>query len=232
MANIDLRLGDCFEGLKGIPDKSIDLVVTDPPYKISTTGGGLVKGTRQKNYDNIRPIASGYDSRIIPELVRVLKRVNLYIFVSHAQLLQTLETFTRDYDCNYTLIAWHKSNPIPTCNNTYLKDTEYCIHFRERGVELYGDYHTKRTWYVTGVNKDKDLYKHPTIKPLQIIANMIINSSREGDLVLDPFTGSGTTGVACMQTGRNFIGFEINPAYYQIAQKRIEEAQCQLVTIS
>ena len=232
MASIDLRLGDCFEGLKSIPDKSIDLVVTDPPYKISTKGAGIMRKKNIRTYDAIEPIASGYDERIIPELIRVMKKINIYIWLSHAQLLPTLNLFVNEYKCNYTVIAWHKTSCPPFCNNNYLKDSEYCIHFRERGVPIYGDYQTKKTYYVTGINRDKDQYKHPTIKPLQIITNMIINSSREGDTVLDPFIGSGTTGVACMQTGRNFIGFEIDPTYYQIAQKRIEEAQCQLVTIS
>lgn len=126
---------------------------------------------------------------------------------------------------NYSidLLTWHKTNPTPTCNNTYLSDTEYCIFAREKGVKLYGTYHTKKKYYITPINKnDKKLYNHPTIKPLEIIQNLIINSSTEGDIVLDPFLGSGTTAVASKMLNRQYIGFEINKDYFEIAQKRID----------
>jgi len=97
------------------------------------------------------------------------------------------------------------------------------LHVRG-GVKLYGDCHTKRKWYASNLNvADKKLYGHPTIKPLQIIQNFVVNSSVEGDTVLDCFMGSGTTGVACRNLNRNFIGIEIDPKYFEIAQKRLEE---------
>ena len=70
--------------------------------------------------------------------------------------------------------------------------------------------------------------EHPTQKPLEIIRTWVENSCPEGGIVLDPFMGSGTTGVACVQTGRNFIGIEIEPKYFEIAEKRIAEAQLQM----
>jgi len=138
--------------------------------------------------------------------------------------LPTLDLFVNKYKCNYTIIAWHKTTCPPFCNNNYLKDTEYCLHFRERGVPIYGDYHSKKTYYITGTNKDKNLYKHPTIKPLHILRNLIVNSSKEGQTILDPFMGSGSTGVACVNTGRNFIGIELDPGYYAMSKERIENA--------
>ena len=126
--------------------------------------------------------------------------------------------------CNTELITWHKTNPIPTCNNKYLSDTEYLLFFRESGVKLYGTYATKRKYYVTPTNKkDKELYKHPTVKPLEIIQNLIVNSTLENEIVLDTFIGSGTTAIACMNTNRHFIGFEINEEYCEIANKRIAD---------
>ncbi len=81
----------------------------------------------------------------------------------------------------------------------------------------------KRTHYETLSNKkEKTLYGHPTVKPLNIIKNLIINSSNEGDTVLDCFMGSGTTGVACKELGRNFIGMELEDKYFEIAKNRIE----------
>ncbi len=107
-------------------------------------------------------------------------------------------------------------------NNTYANDTEYCIFAREQGVKLFGTYETKRKYYLTSTNKDdKDLYHHPTIKPLNIIKNLIINSSSDGDVVLDCFLGSGTTAVAAKELGRHYIGFEINKDYFKIAQDRL-----------
>ena len=125
--------------------------------------------------------------------------------------------------CNYDLLVWHKENPIPTCNNKYLSDLEYCLMFRQEGTSVNnGTYETKSKCYHSGLNvKDKDLYNHPTIKPLDYVKAHIINSTKEGDTVFDPFMGSGTTGVACKELNRNFIGIEINDDYFKIAQDRI-----------
>lgn len=108
-------------------------------------------------------------------------------------------------------------------NNTYANDTEYCVMAREKGSKLYGDFNSKRKYYITSLNQqDKKEYYHPTIKPLEFVKNHIINSTKEGDIVLDCFIGSGTTAVACKELGRNFIGFESNPIYYQIAIDRLK----------
>ena len=72
--------------------------------------------------------------------------------------------------------------------------------------------------------KEKKLYKHPTVKPQMILKNLIVNSSKENDIVLDPFVGSGSTGVAAKQLNRNFIGMELNKEYFEIAKQRIKEA--------
>ena len=223
---IDLIQGDCLEYLKGLPDNSVDLVVTDPPYDINATGKGIITKRNIKYVEQIQGITKGFDDSVLPELERVLKGINLYIFCSHNQIIPLLDYFVKERNCFYTILSWHKSNPLPTCNNTYLKDTEYCLFFRERGVPIYGTYHTKFTYYVTGINQtDKAKYGHPTIKPLPLIQNYVLNSSKEGDVVLDPFMGSGTTGVACINTNRSFIGVEIDSNYYNIAQNRIKEAE-------
>ena len=69
--------------------------------------------------------------------------------------------------------------------------------------------------------------QHPTQKPLSLIKKLVCEFTNEGDTILDPFMGSGTTGVACVQTGRNFIGIEIDPTYFAIAERRIKEAEAQ-----
>ena len=231
---IDLRLGDCLEVMKDIPDKSIDLVVIDPPYDFmskhysfgKTYAGAGASGTLSRTYHKElekSDIITGINENVLKELIRIMKKVNIYIWCSKEQILKYIDFF-KDY--NMDLLTWHKTNPVPTCNNKYLSDTEYILFFREKGVKIYGTYETKKKYYVTPTNKeDKKIYKHPTIKPLNIIENLIINSSQENDVVLDCFMGSGTTGAACKKLNRKFIGIEIDENYYEIAKNRIEDKE-------
>lgn len=227
-----IKHGDCLELLKELPDKSIDLIVTDPPYLLETDGAGMF-GKKADNYGgeryvmkNIDFMKNGISDDVLNELVRVLKKINIYIWCSQKQLPIFYDYFVNKKKCNWNLLCWHKTNPTPTCGNKYLTDTEYCLFFRDKGVRVYGEYATKRTFYVSQKNlEDKKQYKHPTIKPLDIIKNLIINSSQEGDIVLDPFLGSGTTAVASILLNRHFIGYELNEEYFNIASQRINKTQ-------
>ena len=213
---------DCLNVLKNIPDNSIDLIVTDPPYEIETNGAGLYKQDDKQYIKELNSIKNGFSDDILDELCRVMKKINIYIFCSQKQIIHLLDYFVTKRKCNYNLLTWHKTNPIPACGNKYLTDTEYILFFREKGVKIFGEFKTKFTYYVTPLNqKDKKQWGHPTIKPLSIIENLIVNSSVQDDLVLDCFMGSGTTGVACLNTNRNFIGIELDKLYYDIAVKRI-----------
>ena len=107
-------------------------------------------------------------------------------------------------------------------NNTFLPDIEYCLYFREKGVPLNDGYDLKSKWYISPINKnDKDLFNHPTIKPLELVKRHIKHTTQENDIVLDCFCGSGTTCVACKETGRRYIGMEIDPEYHKIAVDRL-----------
>ena len=214
---------DCMEGLKLLDDKSIDLVVIDPPYLLNLTK--VKKTTTFNNYANeLIGLKDGFDLKVLDLLVQKMKKINIYIFCSKRQVKDLLDYFIKK-DCNYEILTWHKMNPSPLINNNYLPDTEYVVFAREKGVKLYGNYHTKRKYYISGVNQvDKKRWKHPTIKPLPLIENLIINSSMEGDTVLDCYCGSGTTLVGAINTNRKFMGFEIDKKYYEIAKQRVEEA--------
>ena len=217
---------DCVEGMKKMPDKSIDLVVTDPPYLIETSGAGIYKQADKQYVKELNDIKDGFSTDVLDELCRVMKHINCYFFCSQKQIMPLLDYFVRGKKCNWNLISWHKTNPVPACGNKYLTDTEFVLFFREKGVKIYGSFDTKRTWYATPLNQsDNKIYCHPTCKPIDIVKNFIINSSQEGDLVLDPFMGSGTTAVAAKSYGRHFIGFEINEEYYKNACKRIRKEQ-------
>ena len=152
--------------------------------------------------------------------MRILKAPNLYIWGNWKAITKYVAIFK---DLNTALLCWHKSNPVPTCSNKYLSDTEYCLFIRAKGVKVRGGYDDHGTYWVTPLNTaDRKQYGHPTPKPVEIIRRMIRNSSDPGDTVLDPFMGSGSTGCAAVMEGRGFIGCEIDPGYYRTAEARIK----------
>ena len=227
---------DCLEGMKHIPDGSVDLIVTDPPYDFMTkhqsanyTGAGAFGKLGRSYHGELEKagIIDGFDREAcVREMRRVMKKVNIYIWCNKDQITWYLNAFA---DCNMELLTWHKTNPIPTCDNKYLSDTEYLLFFREKGVKILGTYETKKKYWLQEINtEDKELWGHPTIKPLNIIQTLIVNSSQEGETVLDPSMGSGTTAVACIKEKRHFIGFELNKEYYDKACKRIDAERRQL----
>lgn len=227
---------DCLSILKTLPDHFVDLVVTDPPYEVSATNGGgsinnVMKMNRSLKQLDDADISKGYNIREVgKELVRVMKNINLYIWCNKVQIPEYFNYYVNELGCKFEIICWHKTNALPTYKNKYLSDTEYCLYFRKGG---YCDpsqtaeeerYENAKTFYIAPLNaKDKKLWNHPTIKPLDITQKFIKNSSKKGDLVLDCFMGSGTTGVACKNLERDFIGIELNRDYYKIALERIRE---------
>lgn len=227
---------DCLSVLKTLPDHFVDLVVTDPPYEVSATNGGgsinnVMKMNRSLKQLDDADISKGYNIREVgKELVRVMKNINLYIWCNKVQIPDYFNYYVNELGCKFEIICWHKTNALPTYKNKYLSDTEYCLYFRKGG---YCDpsqtaeeerYENAKTFYIAPLNaKDKKLWKHPTIKPLDITQKFIKNSSKKGDLVLDCFMGSGTTGVACKNLERDFVGIELNRDYYKIALERIRE---------
>ena len=99
---------------------------------------------------------------------------------------------------------------------------EYCLYLREEGIALNDGYELKSKWYTSPINQsDKEKFKHPTIKPLELVKRHILHTTQQNDIVLDCFCDSGTTCVACKETGRRYIGMEIDPEYYKIAVDRL-----------
>lgn len=219
---------DCLEGMRRMPDGCVDLVITDPPYDFKSTRGGGAFGSKSEDSSKGRayhaelfPISQGFTIEVLDEMCRLCRIPNIYVFCSKDQLPQLLD-YAVKRKFNFDILCWHKPNPVPTCSNKYLSDTEYIIFMRGKGARVYGSYETKRKYWVQQVNReDKRLYNHPTVKPLNIIRNLIINSSEMGGVILDPFIGTGTTAVAAMQEGRRYIGFEIDNRYYETAKERV-----------
>lgn len=219
---------DCYEMIKNIPDKSIDCVYIDVPYFYQSGGKGKnemgerIFSLKKKLIED--KIYDGFDFKILKEIIRISKYINCFIWCSILQVYPILKWFNENTDTTYNILVWNKTNPAPLGNNSWLNDIEYCIYFRSKasGYRMNDGYELKSKWYISSINKnDKDLYNHPTIKPLELVKRHILHTTQPNDIVLDCFCGSGTTCVACKETGRRFIGMEINKEYYEIAQKRI-----------
>ena len=222
----NIYLGDCYDLIKQIPDKSVDLIYTDIPYLIEDGGcskSELSLRIRRVQKQEIEDIRHSIDYSIFDELCRVMKYIYIYIWCSKEQMLDIMDYFVKKKKCRFNLLVWCKTNPTPMTNNVWLPDVEYCFCFKELGAPRYNDgYNLKSKYYISAKNKtDKDLYGHPTIKPLELVKRHILHSTQENDIVLDPFCGSGTTLKACKDLNRQYIGFEINPKYYQIAVYRL-----------
>jgi DNA modification methylase len=224
---IDLRQGDCYEIIKTIPDNSVNCIYVDVPYKYECGSHGSSDLSKriykyQKQQLQELNIYDGFDYKILDEFIRVSKNVNIYIWCSRLQIVDILNYFvSKGY--KYNILCWCKTNPTPATNNSWLPDIEYCLYFRDSKTKLNNGYHLKHKYYVSAINqKDKKLWKHPTIKPLELVKQHLQHTTQENDIVLDCFMGSGTTGVACKELNRNFIGIEIDNTYFDIAKQRIE----------
>lgn len=222
MPENEIILGDAYSLIKTLPDHSIDLIVTDPPYEYDSFSGVGIAG-QEEYFKELKEanIDKGFDLSLLDEFVRVLKNINMYVWVSKKQFKKVLDYMVDKYGCKWDLLVWHKTNVAPLCNNQYLHDCEYCLFFR-KGAPLNTRYETAKTVFASVTNQaDKKLYGHPTIKPQSIIETLIENSSAPGAVVLDPFIGSGTTAAAAKRLGRRYIGFEMNPKFHKIAIDRL-----------
>lgn len=223
---------DSFSILKAFPSHCIDLIVTDPPYEISEiNGGGTVNNLKKLNKSlqdlkTTQDLTKGYDIEVLgEELLRIMKEPNIYFWCNKKQIPAYFDFWVNKQKCKFEIICWHKTNAMPTYSNKYLTDTEYLLYFhRGKGKCFPQNYEDAKTFYIAPINhSDKKKYGFPTIKPLDISRKIIRNSSKEGQIILDPFLGSGTTIIAAEVENRNSIGIEINQDYFNLAKDRIEK---------
>lgn len=238
---IDLKQGDCLQLLKDIPSNSVDLILTDPPYNISKENdnrdrsklnSAIMRRDKSINYD-----FGEWDNMERQEFLDFTKEW----FSLCADKLRdggTIVTFFNKEDISYfnwigkefdirtrTIFTWHKTNPVPSFRKVnYLSACEFAY------IGSKGD----RAWtFNFGMQKDMhnffetpnaSSYKvtdHPTEKPLGLFEHFVGIHTNQGDTVLDPFMGSGTTGVACKNLDRNFIGIEKDEKWFNTAKQRI-----------
>lgn len=220
---------DCMEVMKSLPDESIDLVVTDVPYRTTARGcagnsGGMLqkeinKKGRVFNFNSINC------SEYLPELFRVLKEgSHCYIMTNHLNLREMLNEAEKVGLHFIKSLIWLKDNKI--MGKWYMSQFEYILFFRKGKAVPINCCGTSDVLQVPNKKlKDRDgINLHDTEKPVRLMEQLVLNSSKEGDFVMDPFMGIGSTGIACKKNGRNFIGVELDPKYFYIAGERIKNA--------
>ena len=218
--NVKLYNDDCLNVLKDIGDDSIDLVVTDPPYEVITGGrNGGVKGkpsgilTENKQLMKSIPKADLW----LSECFRVMKDgTHIYIMTNTLNLTSYLNIVNTVGFKLHNLLVWNKNNTTP--NRWYMKNCEYVIFARKGFAKSINNPSSQTVHSFDNIIGNK---QHPTEKPVELMKLYVENSSQVGDTVLDPFMGSGSTGVACKELGRNFIGIELDKQYFDIAESRI-----------
>ena len=214
---------DCMEGMKHIEDKSIDLVITDPPYKLvqggCTNKAVTLKGATNLKSGNVFSYNSIKFSDWIPEVYRVLKEnSHCYIMCNDRNLKELLIESENAGFKLLNILVWKKKRHSP--NRYYLKNAEFIVFLRKGKAKNINNMGTFQCLEIDNVENKL----HPSEKPVKLMEIFICNSSKSGDTVLDPFMGSGTTAIACINTNRNYIGFELDKHYCEIANERIQKA--------
>lgn len=210
---------DCLEGMKRISGGSVDLIVTDPPYLINYSRH--VKGHRFENKilnDNNPELISKY----IKECYRILKNNSaMYMFTSH----KTVDFFKQELENTgfnvKNMIIWDKQRQGMGDTSTVFGFQYELIFFVSKGQPKIRGKRLSDIWSfpkVVGRNQ-----VHQNQKPIELIERCVTKHSNEGDVVFDGFMGSGTTAIACINTNRNYIGFELDEGYYNIANERISK---------
>ena len=204
---------DCIEGMKKLPDNSIDLVITDPPYGTKTNPR---ESFMVGEFSNIMPL-------VLPELHRLLKPDGaFYCFTSWTVMSDWLLRYQQYFKLQ-NIIIWDKEKHSGCYSSQSWQFTWEGIFFGIKGKRPIYDY------MPDVIRSNEKGRRHAMQKPVDIIEKLLKASSQKGDLILDPFIGSGTTGVACVNLDRHYIGFEINKEYYDIANKRLENVQLELI---
>jgi site-specific DNA-methyltransferase (adenine-specific) len=222
-----LHLGDCIEYLRTLPDKSVDHVITDPPYCENTHAKR--NATRHLNGYEVQAIdfgsiAAAQVAPLASEFLRVARRWSV-AFTSDRGLAGWIDAFGTEF---VRSMVWVKADPMPQMTG------DRPAH----GFELMALAHPpgRKAWngggspgsYVGNRGDGGRKMPHPTAKPDWLMERLVRDFTDPGETILDPFAGSGTTGVAAIRLGRKFIGCERDPKYHAVAVKRLSQAREQL----
>ena len=207
-----LYLGDCMEIMQGFPKKSFPLILTDIPYGVVSRNAEPLRNLDKGDADVLT-----FDLKDFLKLIVDLCSGSLYIWCGSEQL-SLIREFLINSGFTTRVGVWEKTNPSPMNGEfLWLSGIELCV-YGKLPKATFNEFCKNPVWrYPRGSSK-----RHPTEKPLQLFEYLIKVSSNEGDLVLDPCLGSGTTALACERLNRRWIGIEINRKYCEIARNRLE----------
>lgn len=223
--------GNCLDYLNKIPDNSIDLILTDPPYNIAqySTGNINLPGRSALNNDlgewDLTPIEP---VNFIDNFKRILKPDgNIFVFTSYNLIGKWHEAFDKEFD-TFQFFVWHKTNPAPKIfKNGFLNSCEMIACMWNKGHKWnFSKQNEMHNFFESPICMRPERLsnpKHPAQKPIKLLEHILKIASNEGDVVLDPFMGVGSTGVAALRNNRKFIGCEIENEYFEAARKRIDE---------
>lgn len=212
---VNLMQGDCLELMKEIPDNGIDFTLTDIPYDaVNRKSNGL------RNLDKGAADECTFDLvEFLDEVYRVTKN-SICVFCGKEQF-STIYAYFAEKKGTVRPIVWEKSNPSPMNGQyIYLSGVEFAVWFKKSGANVFNA-HCKNTVFKYPNGRSK---LHPTEKNHELLKELILDNTNFGNIVFDPCMGSGSTGVACVNTDRSFIGIELNEQYFEIAKLRINEA--------
>jgi len=244
---IKLFQGDCFEVIKKIKTKSIDMIFADPPYFLSNNGITCVNGkmvsVNKGDWDkggNEYKDKYEFNKKWIKLCKRVLKDDGTMWISGTYHNIYVIGAILQKFGFKIiNNITWRKTNPPPNLScrafthstETILwakKDLKNSKHLFNYSImkEMNNNKQMKDVWETSTTKKSEKKYgKHPTQKPLEIMRKIILSSTNEDDLILDPFNGSGTTGVICQELNRKYFGIELEQDYIELSIKRFEHIQ-------
>ena len=217
---IDLRHGDSIQIMQDLIDEGVqvDVIITDPPYKVITggrTNAEAPKGILASNTQLMKTIPEFKDW--LPLAYKLLKPdTHIYIMTNFHELYNMMTEVKNAGFEMHNLLVWEKNTSTP--NRWYMKNCEYTIFARKGDIKTINNPSSKTVHRFTNPTGKE----HPAEKPVDLMEYYITNSTNTNDIVLDPFMGTGTTGVASKNTDRRFIGIELEKDYYNIAQNRVK----------
>lgn len=216
---VKLWHGDCVDVLGSLGAGIADATITDAPYSFEHVDGGGFAAARSYYAGGS---LDGLDSFDLPKYADMLTNASdqLVAFHSRDQIREYAE-FCGERFGHYDLHLWHKSNAIPFVNQTWKSDVEYIALGWRRKRHQRVPVALKSKVYQSGICRDG---WHPTVKPVALMAKYVAVLVAPGGTVLDPFMGSGTTGVAAIALGRRFLGVERDPGHFAVAKRRLQGA--------
>lgn len=218
----EVRLGDCVEGMRGLADGSVDSVVTDPPYEAEahTKQRRVKRGNEPLSFE---PLSEELRVAVAKEVARVAKRW-VVLFCQVEAAMKWRDALVSAGLAYKRTGVWIKPDGMPQYTGDRPGmgyESIVCCHVKRRSRWNGGGRHGVWTFNKIGP-ADVNRTGHETQKPLALMECLIRDFTDADELVLDPFTGSGTTGVACIRNGRRFLGFEKSEKYFEMARKRID----------